>query len=254
MKYMETAIVFSQEALAHDIYSMVITTEQIAKEAKPGQFISVYSRDGASLLPRPISICEIDGNRLRIVYRVAGKGTKEFSGYRPGDQVRIMGPLGNGFPLEAAEGKKALIIGGGIGIFPLLELAKGLKGRKEIVLGYRDHVFMKEAFEAWGPVSVATEDGSQGTKGNVLDAVREKGIEADVIYACGPAPMLKGIQAFAAERNLEAWISLEERMACGIGACLGCVCKSKEVDHHTNVHNKRICKDGPVFRGEEVEL
>ena len=254
MKYMETAIVFSQEALAHDIYSMVITTEQIAKEAKPGQFISVYSRDGASLLPRPISICEIDGNRLRIVYRVAGKGTKEFSGYRPGDQVRIMGPLGNGFPLEAAEGKKALIIGGGIGIFPLLELAKGLKGRKEIVLGYRDHVFMKEAFEAWGPVSVATEDGSQGTKGNVLDAVREKGIEADVIYACGPAPMLKGILAFAAERNLEAWISLEDRMACGIGACLGCVCKSKEVDHHTNVHNKRICKDGPVFRGEEVEL
>ncbi len=241
MKYMETAIVSSQEALAHDIYSMVITTEQIAKEAKPGQFISVYSRDGASLLPRPISICEIDGNRLRIVYRVAGKGTKEFSGYRPGDQVRIMGPLGNGFPLEAAEGKKALIIGGGIGIFPLLELAKGLKGRKEIVLGYRDHVFMKEAFEAWGPVSVATEDGSQGTKGNVLDAVREKGIEADVIYACGPAPMLKGIQAFAAERNLEAWISLEERMACGIGACLGCVCKSREVDHHTNVHNKRIC-------------
>lgn len=254
MKYMETAIVSSQEALAHDIYSMVITTEQIAKEAKPGQFISVYSRDGASLLPRPISICEIDGNRLRIVYRVAGKGTKEFSGYRPGDQVRIMGPLGNGFPLEAAEGKKALIIGGGIGIFPLLELAKGLKGRKEIVLGYRDHVFMKEAFEAWGPVSVATEDGSQGTKGNVLDAVREKGIEADVIYACGPAPMLKGIQSFAAERNLEAWISLEERMACGIGACLGCVCKSREVDHHTNVHNKRICKDGPVFRGEEVEL
>ncbi len=254
MKYMETAIVSSQEALAHDIYSMVITTEQIAKEAKPGQFISVYSRDGASLLPRPISICEIDGNRLRIVYRVAGKGTKEFSGYRPGDQVRIMGPLGNGFPLEAAEGKKALIIGGGIGIFPLLELAKGLKGRKEIVLGYRDHVFMKEAFEAWGPVSVATEDGSQGTKGNVLDAVREKGIEADVIYACGPAPMLKGIQAFAAERNLEAWISLEERMACGIGACLGCVCKSREVDHHTNVRNKRICKDGPVFRGEEVEL
>lgn len=254
MKYMETAIVSSQEALAHDIYSMVITTEQIAKEAKPGQFISVYSRDGASLLPRPISICEIDGNRLRIVYRVAGKGTKEFSGYRPGDQVRIMGPLGNGFPLEAAEGKKALIIGGGIGIFPLLELAKGLKGRKEIVLGYREHVFMKEAFEAWGPVSVATEDGSQGTKGNVLDAVREKGIEADVIYACGPTPMLKGIQAFAAERNLEAWISLEERMACGIGACLGCVCKSREVDHHTNVHNKRICKDGPVFRGEEVEL
>lgn len=254
MKYMETAEVFAQEALTGDIYSMYLNTEQIAKEAKPGQFISVYSQDGASLLPRPISICEIDGNRLRIVYRVVGKGTKEFSGLRQGDKVRIMGPLGNGFPLEAASGRTALIIGGGIGIFPLLELAKQLAGRKEIVLGYRDQVFMKEAFEAWGSVTVATEDGSQGTKGNVLDAVRENHIKADVIYACGPAPMLKGIQAYAAEESLEAWISLEERMACGIGACLACVCKSKEVDAHTNVHNKRICKDGPVFRAEEVEL
>ncbi len=254
MKYMETAQVLAQEALAGDIYSMYLNTEQIAKEAKPGQFISVYSRDGASLLPRPISICEICGDRLRIVYRVVGKGTKEFSGYQPGGPVRIMGPLGNGFPLEAAEGKTALIIGGGIGIFPLLELAKQLKGRKEIVLGYRDQVFMKEAFEACGPVTVATEDGSQGTKGNVLDAIRENGIRADVIYACGPAPMLKGIQSFAAEQNLEAWISLEERMACGIGACLACICKSKEVDAHTNVHNKRVCKDGPVFRAKEVEL
>lgn len=254
MKYMETAEVFAQEALAKDIYSMYLNTEQIAKEAKPGQFISVYSQDGASLLPRPISICEIDGNRLRIVYRVVGKGTKEFSGFKQGNRVRIMGPLGNGFPLEAAAGKTALIVGGGIGIFPLLELAKQLEGRKEIVLGYRDQVFMKEAFEACGSVTVATEDGSQGTKGNVLDAIRENGIKADVIYACGPAPMLKGIQAYAAEENLEAWISLEERMACGIGACLACVCKSKEVDHHTNVHNKRVCKDGPVFRAEEVEL
>lgn len=254
MKYMENAGVFAQETLAQDIYSMYLDTEQIAKEAKPGQFISVYSRDGASLLPRPISICEIEGNRLRIVYRVVGKGTKEFSGYRPGEQVRIMGPLGNGFPLEAAKGKTALIIGGGIGIFPLLELAKQLDGRKEIVLGYRDQVFMKEAFEACGPVTVATEDGSQGTKGNVLDAVRENQIKADLIYACGPAPMLKGVQDYAAEKHMEAWISLEERMACGVGACLTCVCKSKEVDVHTNVHNKRICKDGPVFRAEEVEL
>lgn len=254
MKYMENAGVFAQETFAQDIYSMYLDTEQIAKEAKPGQFISVYSRDGASLLPRPISICEIEGNRLRIVYRVVGKGTKEFSGYRPGEQVRIMGPLGNGFPLEAAKGKTALIIGGGIGIFPLLELAKQLDGRKEIVLGYRDQVFMKEAFEACGPVTVATEDGSQGTKGNVLDAVRENQIKADLIYACGPAPMLKGVQDYAAEKHMEAWISLEERMACGVGACLTCVCKSKEVDVHTNVHNKRICKDGPVFRAEEVEL
>ena len=254
MKYMETVRVFSQETLADGIFSMYLDTEKIGREAKPGQFISAYSRDGASLLPRPISICEIDGDRLRIVYRVVGKGTEEFSGLRGGDKLRIMGPLGNGFPLEAAERKTALIIGGGIGIFPLLELTKRLPGGKQIVLGYRDQVFMKEAFAAQGSVTVATEDGSQGTKGNVLDAIREQGIEGDVIYACGPTPMLKGIQAYAAERGLEAWISLEERMACGIGACLGCVCQSKEVDHHTNVYNKRVCKDGPVFCAEEVEL
>ena len=123
-KRKENAAVISQEKLAEGIYSMWIRTEA-SKSAKPGQFISVYTNDGSKLLPRPISICEIDGNRLRIVYRVAGKGTKEFSGYRPGDQVRIMGPLGNGFPLEAAEGKTALIIGGGIGIFPLLEAEGG---------------------------------------------------------------------------------------------------------------------------------
>jgi dihydroorotate dehydrogenase electron transfer subunit len=123
------------------------------------------------------------------------------------------------------------------------------------VLGYRDsHMFLKEEFEAYGSVYVATEDGSAGTKGNVLDAIRTEGLQADVIYACGPTPMLKAIQAYAAESGTEAWISLEERMACGVGACLACVCKSKEKDEHTNVNNKRICKDGPVFRAEEVTL
>lgn len=254
MKYMETARVYAQEALTEDIFSMYLTTEQIAAEAKPGQFISLYSQDGASLLPRPISICEIDGNRLRIVYRVVGKGTKEFSRYQAGTSVRIMGPLGNGFPLEAAAGKTALVLGGGIGIFPLLELCKQLPGRPNIVLGYRDRVFLQEAFAAVGQVYVATEDGSQGTCGTVLDAVRAEQISGDVIYACGPAPMLRAVKEYAADRHLEAWISMEEKMACGIGACLACVCKSKDVDAHTNVHNKRICKDGPVFRAQEVEF
>ena len=101
---------------------------------------------------------------------------------------------------------------------------------------------------------VATEDGSAGTKGNVLDAIRENGLKADVIFACGPTPMLRALKAYAEENGIECWLSLEEKMACGIGACLACVCKSKDVDHHTNVHNKRICKDGPVFMAEEVEL
>lgn len=99
-----------------------------------------------------------------------------------------------------------------------------------------------------------TEDGSAGTKGNVMDAVREHGIEADVIYACGPKPMLRAIKAYAGEKGIECYISMEERMACGIGACLACVCQSKEVDGHSHVHNKRVCKDGPVFLSTEVEL
>ena len=123
------------------------------------------------------------------------------------------------------------------------------------VIGYRDsHMFLKEEFEAYGSVTVATEDGSVGTKGNVLDAIRENDLKADVIYACGPTPMLRAIKQYAEEHKIVCYISLEERMACGIGACLGCVCKTKEKDAHSNVCNKRICKDGPVFLATEVEI
>lgn len=249
----KTAVVYSQEELAPEIYSMWITTEA-AKEARPGQFISVYSKDGSRLLPRPISICEADADegRLRIVYRIAGAGTKEFSSFESGDSIDIMGPLGNGFPQE---GENVFLIGGGIGIPPMLELAKNLNCEKQMVLGYRDeNLFLKDEFEAYGEVFVATEDGSMGTKGNVLDAIRENGLTADVMYACGPTPMLRALKHYAEEHNIRCYISLEEKMACGIGACLACVCQSKEVDHHSNVHNKRICKDGPVFLAQEVDL
>lgn len=249
----ETAVVYSQEMLAPGIYSMWITTGA-AGEARPGQFISVYTKDGSRLLPRPISICEIEKEegRLRIVYRIAGAGTEEFSHYESGDSIEIMGPLGNGFPTE---GENVFLIGGGIGIPPMLELAKSLNCDKQIILGYRDsHLFLKDEFEAYGQVYVATEDGSAGTKGNVLNAIREQGLTADVMYACGPTPMLRALKEYAKENHIRCYISLEERMACGIGACLACVCKSRDVDHHTNVNNKRICKDGPVFLAEEVEL
>lgn len=249
----EIAAVYSQEMLAPGIYEMWITAEA-AKEAVPGQFISVYTKDSARLLPRPISICETDKeeSRLRIVYRIAGKGTEEFSSYESGDTIEILGPLGNGFPLE---GEKVFLIGGGIGIPPMLELAKQLDCEKQMILGYRDeNLFLREEFEAYGEVYVATEDGSVGTKGNVLDAIREHHLEADVIYACGPKPMLRAVKEYAAEQKIKCYISLEEKMACGIGACLACVCKSKEIDSHSNVQNKRICKDGPVFLAEEVEL
>ena len=254
----ENAVVISQEMLADGIFSMWLRTEA-SETAVPGQFISMYTNDGTKLLPRPISICEIDkeNSALRVVYRVTGEntGTKQFSESKPGDTIPVIGPLGNSFPLDKAEGKKAFLMGGGIGVPPILELAKQLNCEKQIVMGYRDaNTFLSKQFEENGTVYVSTEDGSVGTKGNVMDAIRENGLTADIIYACGPTPMLRAIKNFAEENGIECYISLEERMACGIGACLACVCKTKEKDHHSNVHNKRICKDGPVFLSTEVEI
>lgn len=248
-----TAKVRSQEKLASDIYSLVLHAPEIAETAKPGQFVSLYSKDGAHLLPRPISICEFDTEEgtVRLVYRVVGKGTEEFSKLTEGDKIDVMGPLGNGFTLKD---KKAILIGGGIGIPPMVELAKWLNCEKNIVLGFRDETFLLEDLEPSGEIYIASEDGQHGVKGNVLDAIREYEIEGDIIYACGPTPMLRAIKEYAIENNIEAQISMEEKMACGIGACLACVCKSKDVDHHTHVNNKRICKDGPVFDAREVDL
>ena len=248
------AAVYSQVQLAEGIFSMWLGAGEMAKAAVPGQFIAVYPNDSARLLPRPISICETDPEKelLRIVYRVAGEGTKEFSPCRAGDTLSIMGPLGNGFPLKD---KKALLIGGGIGIPPMLELAKALSCEKTAVLGYRDsQTFLAEEIGKYAGLAVATEDGSVGTKGTVLDAIKAQGLKADIIYACGPTPMLRALKEYAAKEGIECWISLEERMACGVGACLGCVCHSKDVDEHSNVRNKRVCKDGPVFLADEVEL
>jgi dihydroorotate dehydrogenase electron transfer subunit len=256
MKYKETAVIAEQEMIATDIYSMWLQTERIAGEALPGQFLSVYSKDESRLLPRPISICQIDRERgrLRLVYRIAGKGTAEFAGYEAGETLEIVGPLGNGFPLEKGY-EKVFLIGGGIGIPPMVELSKQLPGEKQIVVGYRSsQLFLKEELEQNGTVYIATEDGSVGTEGNVLDAIRENGLSADAIFACGPTPMLRALKAYAAEQGMDCYLSLEERMACGIGACLACVCKSMDVDAHTHVKNKRICKDGPVFSAEEIEI
>lgn len=261
-KYKEEAVILSQKKIAQDIYSMWLKTEKIAAEAVPGQFISLYTNDGGKLLPRPISLCEIrkEDGALRIVYRVTGKGTgtEQFSKMKEGDRIPVLGPLGNGFPLDAAEGKRVFLIGGGIGVPPMLELAKQLKagGNTEnmMVMGYRDEQFLTEEFAQNGTLYIATEDGSAGTKGNVLDAIRENALEADMIMACGPTPMLRALKNYAGEKGILCYISMEERMACGIGACLACVCKTKDVDEHSNVHNRRVCKDGPVFLATEVEI
>lgn len=249
-------VVSSQKEIATDIFDMWITTE-LSKDAKPGQFISVYPKNESTLLPRPISICEVnkEANKLRIVYRIAGKGTKEFSAYKEGDAIAILGTIGNGFPMEEAAGKKVFLMGGGIGIPPMLQLAKELTCEKDIILGYRnDQLFLKEELDQYGHVYVATEDGSAGTKGHVMIAVEENQLDADMIFACGPMPMLRAIKQYAEKKGIPAYISLEERMACGVGACLGCVCKTKEVDHHSHVNNTRICTDGPVFEAQEVEI
>ena len=260
MKFDEIAVVDSQTQLSEGIFDMWISTENVAKNAVPGQFISVYTKDASKLLPRPISICEVSGNKLRIVYRVAGKGTEEFSHYKAGRRVWLLGVLGNGYPLEAAEGKHSLLMGGGIGIPPLVELAKQLKEREPqakitAAVGYRSNdLFLTEELSQYADVLIASEDGSVGTKGNVMDAIKAAGVQPDVIFSCGPMPMLRAIKNYAEEMDIPAYISLEERMACGVGACLGCVCKTTHKDHHSHVNNARICTDGPVFEAKEVEI
>ncbi len=256
-KYTEQAKVVRQEMLQDGIYSLILETDKIAREARPGQFVSLYTHDGSKLLPRPISICEVNENTLRLVYRVVGFGTGEFSRYMQGDTVKIIGPLGNGFTIKD---KKPVLVAGGIGIPPMLELAKEIRAAypdMEItaVLGYRDsNTFLVDDIKKYAKVVIATDDGSLGVHGNVIDAIKQENVEAEVFYACGPTAMLRGLKTYAEEKGIEAQISLEEKMACGIGACLACVCKTKNVDEHSHVHNARICKDGPVFDSREVEL
>ena len=250
-----TGEVIDQQMIAGDIYSLWVRTSA-ADSALAGQFVSLFCRDRSMLLPRPISICEIDRSKgaLRFVYRVVGKGTEYLCTLKANDKVDLIGPLGNGFDTKGPW-KNALLIGGGLGVPPMLQLAKELSDKAQVVVGYRDITFLRSEFESSGSrVYIATEDGSTGTKGNVLDAIKENDLKADVIFACGPKPMLAAIKAYAGERNIKCFVSMEERMACGIGACLGCVCKTSGKDAHSNVENARVCADGPVFDAQKVEL
>ena len=171
-----------------------------------------------------------------------------------------MGCLGNGFPLKAAEGKKVFLMGGGIGIPPMVQLAKDLRAEGKaaevkVIAGYRDgQLFLKEDMEKYADVYVATEDGSVGVKGNVMDVIAAGDMRADIIMACGPMPMLRAVRQYGEEQGVEAYISLEERMACGVGACLGCVCMTEKEDAHSHVKNARICTDGPVFLASDVDI
>ena len=265
----EKALVIGQEEIAEDIFDLTLAVS-FAKECRSGQFVSLYMDDCGFLLPRPISLCGIGQETIRLVYRIAGKGTKAFSKLKSHDTVEVMGPLGNGFPLEVCDGKTVILTGGGIGIPPMLEAGRAILERNKagavsFVMGYRSEPFLKEDFlecledfrdsrpeMAADALYVATEDGSSGVRGTVLDAISQESLKADVIFACGPAPMLRALKNYAKENNIELYVSLEEKMACGVGACLGCVCESAEVDAHSHVHNKRICKDGPVFKADDI--
>ena len=267
----ENAKIISQEEIATDIFSMWMETS-VAKEARAGQFVSLFTGEGSKLLPRPISICELDSSAglIRIVYRVTGEdaGTKLFSKLKKGDFMEVMGPLGNGFSVEDSLKKRVLLVGGGIGIPPMLQLAKDFS-QAEVVLamGYADEVFLIDELKEAGKLVISHEgtfaahEGSHMVvQGNVMDAIKAYDhIHADensfdAIYACGPLPMLKAVKKYATKKETPLYLSMEEKMACGIGACLACVCKSTEQDDYGNVKQKRICKDGPVFLDTEVEL
>ena len=230
---------------------------------KPGQFAMLYPNDESRLLGRPISVCDADFTldfdskmetaEIRFVYRVAGAGTAEFSRLKTGDSLEMLAPLGNGFPLKsgAKAGARVLVVGGGVGIPPLLFLVKELAeygADVTAVLGYRDsQTFLADEFEKFCKVRIATDDGSVGVHGTVIDALRGSEEPFSSIYSCGPLPMLRAIGKYGLENEIPTWLSLEERMACGVGACLGCVVETVEIDAHSRVRNARVCKDGPVF-------
>ncbi|QZY57390.1 dihydroorotate dehydrogenase electron transfer subunit [Crassaminicella profunda] len=219
-------------------------------DIKPGQFLHIKCSD-AYLLRRPISISMVQKDRVGIVVRKAGEGTSLLCDRKKGEILDVLGPLGNGFTID--EGKNVIVIGGGIGTAPLLELVKNLKEKQvTVLLGYKDTPYLVEAFKDYvKDVKVATEDGSAGYKGYVTDLLKTKleNDKVDIIYSCGPEIMLKKVQEIATEYKVKSQLSIEERMACGVGACLVCTCKVKSED---GVKHVRTCKDGPVFSGDEV--
>ena len=236
--------------IAPDVYRMVIENKEIAVSASCGQFVNIYPKGRHTLLPRPISICEIGRDTITLVYGVVGEGTKEFSFYKVGTSMSLSPPMGRGFAPQNTQG--AVLVGGGIGVPPLVELAKRLTCPKIAVIGFREEPFLKAELEKAGAkVYIATDSGKAGFKGNVLELIKEEGIEGDYFYSCGPKVMLKALAKYCDERHIPIQVSLEERMGCGYGACVGCVCKTKTSEEKGYQHQK-VCKDGPVFLGSEV--
>ena len=236
--------VVANEPLTPDVWRMVLAgdTQWITR---PGQFVNIELE--GLYLRRPISISDWSEDTITIIYKVVGRGTEQMRRMSVGQELDVLTGLGNGFDADV-ECQQPLLVGGGVGVPPLYRLAKELiaRGRKvSVVLGFNTEkeVFYAEEFRVLGAdVYVSTADGSVGTKGFVTDAIRENGVEFDFFYSCGPLPMLK---ALCDCTEVSGELSFEERMGCGFGACMGCSCK-------TLAGNKRICKDGPVMKREEI--
>ena len=258
-RYLECKVL-SNKQIAPDVYDMLLDAPDMARESKAGQFVNVYLGRGEHLLPRPLSICGTDAEAgtLRIVYRAAGKGTDIMAQTAPGASFMIAAPLGNEFKIYPAM-QRFCLVGGGIGTPPMLALAREILRKKPdaditVVLGFRnaDAAILADEFTALGAgvsVHIATDDGSMGLRGNVVALMNELGKVYDGIYACGPNIMLKFVAQWAAEQHLRCFVSMEERMACGLGACVGCAVKIKTDDGWLY---KKVCKDGPVFDAREV--
>lgn len=247
----EKMLIHSNKLIAKDTIELILKNDYISRHANPGQFIHILIE--GFTLRRPISIAEVDKThgKVTILFKIFGKGTKQLATYQPGQYISVLGPLGNGFEFNSTKEKKVLLIGGGIGIPPLYHLGKRLyENNVKIIsiLGYQtaESVFYETNFQALGDTYVVTDDGSYGYRGYVTDVISEVG-QFDTYYTCGPTPMLKAVQAKLS--NVNGFISLEERMGCGVGACFACV-----VPTYDGKGYKKICQDGPVFNAKEVRL
>lgn len=256
-KFVAECQVLSNVEIAPKVYKMILGGENIlpiCQQAKAGQFLNVYLKDKSTLLPRPISICSVEKDRLEIVYKVVGKGTQELSNYEEGDGARISSSLGNGYDLEdLRQGDRALLVGGGVGIPPMIQLAKELARKKvsvTAIFGYQDETFLTEDVKEYcHQLYVCTETGCQGFKGNVVELMKAYSLSGDQVFSCGPKPMLKALAGYCEEQQIPLQVSLEERMGCGFGGCVGCTCK---IMVEGRLVQKAVCKDGPVFKGNEV--
>ncbi|WP_017796609.1 dihydroorotate dehydrogenase electron transfer subunit [Oceanobacillus kimchii] len=251
MRKRETMSVLSVTQIATDTFEMIAENSRISEQAKPGQFVHIYIP--GHTLRRPISIAAVDPSTasVSLVFKAIGEGTKQLSNYQSGMQIDVFGPNGNGFSIDISEDERVLLIGGGVGVPPMYHLAKRLSEETSIdivsVLGFqtKNAVFYEEEFNRIGETYIVTDDGSYGTHGVVTDIVGQFK-DRTQYFSCGPLPMLRAVKSKLS--HIPGKVSLEERMGCGVGACMACVLPT--VDNHY----KKICSEGPVFVAEEVVL